>query len=80
VPLPAALRMQQRIELEGDIPSPIDPPAGCPFHTRCRAARPTCAHEPPAWRELRPNHWVACHFATADGPPSANLPELSPTA
>lgn len=80
VPLPASMRSDRRIVLEGDIPSPVDPPAGCPFHTRCRAAEPTCAQEPPAWRELRPDHWVACHFATPDGPPPSHSPALIPTA
>ena len=48
--------------LEGDIPSPINPPPGCKFHTRCRYATDICKSEEPEWRELRPKHWVACHF------------------
>jgi len=47
--------------LEGDIPSPINPPSGCKFHTRCRYATDLCKTEYPAWRELKPNHFVACH-------------------
>lgn len=74
VPLPASMRTDRRIELEGDIPSPIDPPSGCAFHTRCRSAQAACEHEPPNWRELRPDHWVACHFATVDGPPATFSP------
>jgi len=48
--------------LEGDIPSPINPPPGCKFHTRCRYATEVCSTDVPEWRELRPEHWVACHF------------------
>ncbi len=69
VPLPSNLRTQRRIVLEGEIPSPIDPPSGCRFRTRCRHAQDRCAQEVPQWRELRPGHHVACHFSTADGPP-----------
>lgn len=72
VPLPSHLRTQQRIRLEGEIPSPVDPPSGCRFRTRCPSVQPRCASESPALRELRPAHWVACHFSTADGPPARN--------
>jgi peptide/nickel transport system ATP-binding protein len=48
--------------IEGDIPSPIDPPPGCKFHTRCKYATDVCKSEEPEWREMRPRHWVACHF------------------
>lgn len=47
--------------LEGDIPSPINPPSGCKFHTRCRYVTDECKIHYPAWRELKPNHFVACH-------------------
>ena len=70
VPLPAHLRTQQRIRLAGEIPSPVAPPSGCRFRTRCPQAAARCASEVPAWRELRPGHHVACHFATADGAPT----------
>jgi peptide/nickel transport system ATP-binding protein/oligopeptide transport system ATP-binding protein len=52
-----------RIILRGDIPSPINPPSGCPFRTRCWLAQDTCAQSVPPLREVRPNHWAACHFA-----------------
>jgi oligopeptide/dipeptide ABC transporter ATP-binding protein len=56
-------RMSQRIVLEGDVPSPAKPPAGCKFHPRCRYAQDICRTEAPEWRELSADHWVACHLA-----------------
>ena len=50
------------LELEGDIPSPIDPPPGCRFAGRCRMACDRCRQESPALRELEPGHFVACHL------------------
>lgn len=55
--------VSRRIILPGDVPSPADPPSGCKFHPRCRYARDVCETETPAWRELREDHWVACHRA-----------------
>lgn len=55
--------VKQRIVLTGDVPSPANPPSGCKFHPRCRFAQPVCSQEAPAWRELSPDHWVACHLA-----------------
>lgn len=64
VPDPAQARLAQRTVLQGDLPSPARPPAGCRFHTRCPIARKgLCNVEEPPLRELEPNHWVACHFA-----------------
>ena len=48
--------------IEGDIPSPVNPPSGCKFHTRCKYATEKCSKERPEWRELRPEHFVACHY------------------
>ena len=63
MPLPSAMRRDRRIILQGEMPSPIDPPSGCRFRTRCQYAQAVCAERTPGWRELAPDHWVACHFA-----------------
>lgn len=52
-----------RIILEGDVPSPVDPPSGCVFHPRCRYAESICSQEEPVLREIAPNHYVSCHLA-----------------
>jgi oligopeptide transport system ATP-binding protein len=54
---------RQRIILSGDVPSPIHPPGGCPFHPRCPVAEARCRTEVPVLRELEPGHWVSCHLA-----------------
>jgi len=69
IPLPSTMRVDRRIVLKGEIPSPVAPPSGCRFRTRCPVARRRCAAEVPQWRELTPGHWAACHFSTAEGPP-----------
>ena len=52
----------ERILLKGEIPSNIFPPSGCKFRTRCPLARERCAKEVPVYREIKPGHFVACHF------------------
>lgn len=61
--IPTTERTNQRetVLLEGDIPSPINPPQGCKFHTRCRYKSEICTHVVPLWRELEKGHFVACH-------------------
>ncbi|MGE0592219.1 MAG: ABC transporter ATP-binding protein [Vicinamibacterales bacterium] len=65
IPVPDPDRAHRRIVLAGDVPSPAPPPSGCHFHPRCFMARPECAVESPALREMAPGHWSACHFAEA---------------
>jgi len=65
VPIPDPIRSAERdqVVLEGDIPSPANPPAGCRFHTRCPVAVDQCKVDEPEWREINPGRWVACHLA-----------------
>lgn len=65
VPSPDPVREEtrQRVILEGDVPSPADPPPGCPFHTRCPIAVEHCSQEIPVWREVSDAHWISCHLA-----------------
>lgn len=71
-PDPILERKKERIILKGDIPSPVNPPPACPFHTRCFKARPVCSEVAPAFEEKAPGHWAACHFADT---PGATRPE-----
>ena len=63
VPDPVVEATRVKIILEGDIPSPSNPPPGCPFNTRCPDAVDRCHEEIPVWREVAPGHGVACHLA-----------------
>ena len=63
VPVPDPTTRHRRIVLSGDVPSPIAPPPGCPFHPRCPKAIARCATERPALREIAPQHVTACHLA-----------------
>jgi oligopeptide/dipeptide ABC transporter ATP-binding protein len=62
VPVPDPKIKRQKRVLQGDVPSPINPPSGCHFHTRCPYAVERCRIESPALREVRPGQWVACHL------------------
>ena len=66
VPDPRITRARKRIILEGDPPSPANPPSGCRFHPRCPIAVDRCRSEQPQWREAAPGHWVACHLVTGE--------------
>jgi peptide/nickel transport system ATP-binding protein/oligopeptide transport system ATP-binding protein len=67
IPMPDPRNRRQRIVLSGDVPSPLNPPTGCRFHTRCWLAQDICKQQIPEWRNVAqvgvPEHWVACHFA-----------------
>ena len=62
VPNPDPTMKMDRIKLQGDIPSPANPPKGCRFHTRCPYAKEICKHVPPTYREHEPGHFAACHL------------------
>ncbi len=62
VPIPDPDAKRERIILQGDLPSPANPPTGCPFHPRCKDAMDICKTVTPQWKEVRPGHHVACHL------------------
>lgn len=61
-PVPDPLKKREKIILAGDVPSPINPPAGCTFHPRCKYQQPLCSEATPVIGELEKEHWAACHF------------------
>lgn len=73
VPVPDPARVKTRIRLEGDVPSPINPPSGCPFHPRCPDARPSCARNPQQLIETTPGHAVACEVHAPPPAPGAHV-------
>src|SRR5262244_3257230 len=64
VPIPDPTMKRKRILLEGDVPSPINPPSGCRFHTRCSLRVPSCSENEQVLNEISPGHWVACQVRT----------------
>jgi oligopeptide transport system ATP-binding protein len=73
IPKPRLERQRKRIILQGELPSPANPPKGCVFSSRCPLAQKVCFDEIPAYREVVPGHFVACHLVEA-GAPAALLP------
>jgi len=63
VPVPDPDYKGEQILLEGDVPSPMNPPSGCYFHARCRYAQKICKAESPLYRDLGNEHFVSCHLA-----------------
>jgi peptide/nickel transport system ATP-binding protein len=78
IPDPERQRERKRILLEGDLPSPINPPSGCVFHTRCFQAQERCRVEVPQLVDVAPGHQVACHFPVVT--PPEGVAHLAPTA
>jgi oligopeptide transport system ATP-binding protein len=64
IPDPMVEEQRQRTILKGEVPSPIHPPSGCRFHTRCPIAEDICSQVQPDWREIRPGHFTACHLVS----------------
>jgi peptide/nickel transport system ATP-binding protein len=78
VPVPDVKTKRKRIILEGDIPSPVHPPKGCKFHTRCARCKDICKETPPAFREYEPGHSVACHLYPQPPAPPIDPPPPDP--
>jgi oligopeptide transport system ATP-binding protein len=68
IPDPVIEEKRKRVILEGDVPSPINPPSGCRFRTRCPLAETMCAESRPEWREVKKRHYVACHLVREINP------------
>jgi peptide/nickel transport system ATP-binding protein/oligopeptide transport system ATP-binding protein len=68
IPLPKPRRRRERIILKGDVPSPLNPPSGCRFHTRCPVAIDRCKVDDPVFEQKTSGHWVACHLVDRAGP------------
>jgi len=62
VPVPDPEVRKKKILLQGDVPSPINPPSGCTFHTRCPQCKAICSREEPVFKKISEDHWVACHL------------------
>jgi oligopeptide/dipeptide ABC transporter ATP-binding protein len=64
---------RQRIVLQGEVPSPFNPPSGCPFHTRCPVAMEECSGKRPVFQEVELAHWVACYLYEPGGKYSPSM-------
>jgi oligopeptide transport system ATP-binding protein len=75
IPLPEPALKRQRMILQGDVPSPLDPPSGCRFHTRCPYVRERCRSEEPELADAGDGHRTACHFWPEIEPPRGLVPD-----
>ena len=81
VPVPKArARGRKRVILTGDVPSPVNPPPGCHFHSRCPYAMARCRSDVPVLREVQPDHWAACHLHDGTGAEPLTTPGTAATA
>ncbi|MCP5152666.1 MAG: dipeptide ABC transporter ATP-binding protein [Ectothiorhodospiraceae bacterium] len=78
-PLPEPGMKRERIILQGDVPSPMSPPPGCHFHTRCPFVEARCRQSAPALQEVAPGHWVSCHLRPPGGPTGPLTPPTGAT-
>jgi len=76
IPIPDPEVKRQRIVLSGDVPSPLNPPSGCRFHTRCPLAEEICRHKEPPLLDVGNGHHVACHLATPERVAAGRAPNL----
>ena len=79
IPDPDVEDKRERIILQGEIPSPINPPSGCVFRTRCPFVMPACSMKKPEWREIEKNHFAACHLYDQEITGDPNRPEVAVT-
>lgn len=77
IPIPDVDSNSNKVHLSGEVPSPLNPPNGCRFHTRCRFAKERCAVEEPPLKDIGENHLVACHNVNPDSPNSGMLPKIA---
>src|SRR5690606_9275178 len=77
IPIPDPEVPRQRIVLQGDVPSPLNPPAGCRFHTRCPLAEDICRQKEPPLLDVGGGHHVACHLATPERVQAGLIPNVS---
>jgi oligopeptide transport system ATP-binding protein len=73
IPLPVVDKRRELVVLEGSVPSPVNPPSGCRFHTRCPLAQEICKLDQPEFRQVRPGRFAACHFVEINNNSGENL-------
>jgi oligopeptide/dipeptide ABC transporter ATP-binding protein len=76
VPIPDPSIKKKKIILEGDVPTPINPPSGCKFHPRCPYSKDICKKEIPLLEKINNEHFAACHFALELEPPEGSIVEF----